>query len=214
MPTQPPRTTSLTSHFVAAKEPCDRLVVVLHGRGDSLEGFFWMPGTISLARQNYLLVNAPLPYGEGFAWYDMEDDPGPEIERGRARLRTLFDDLEDQGWKPDQIILLGFSQGSVMAADFALRYEKPLIGIVGISGYVYFPESLTNEINPAAKNQKWLITHGKYDTVMPVARTRRQMARLRSMGIKIEWFEFPKDHSIDSADEVALIRDWMMRQNY
>ena len=210
----PPKIESFTSYFEAAKETSARLMVILHGLGDSLDGFRWFPGALSLGRQNYLMINAPLPYDEGFAWYEEEPDPVPDILRGRARLGNLLAELTEQGWEGKNIVLLGFSQGCLMATDFALRYEKPLLGVIGISGYIYFPNSLAEEIHPSAKKQAWLITHGKFDTVLPPDRTRKQISRLSHMGIKIEWAEFHKAHAIDAGDELALIRDWIFRHGY
>lgn len=39
----PPIVTALDARFLPAHEPSGRLMVVLHGLGDSLEGFAWMP---------------------------------------------------------------------------------------------------------------------------------------------------------------------------
>ena len=91
-----PKIDSFTSHFFRGGEESRRLVVVLHGRGDSLEGFLWLPGAISLSRLNYLSINAPLEALGGYAWYPLEPDPAPDILRGRAKLLRLFAELEAQ----------------------------------------------------------------------------------------------------------------------
>ncbi len=207
-----PQIDSFTSHFFRAREESRRLVVVLHGRGDSLEGFLWLPGAISLSRLNYLSLNAPLEAQGGYAWYPLEPDPVPDILRGRAKLIRLFAELEAQGWDSREIVLFGFSQGCVMATDFALRWEKPLGGLIGVSGYIYFPDTLEAEISPEAKEQPWLITHGTHDPILPIERTRSQVRRLKELGLRIDWLEVHKDHSMDPGAEVAAIRDWIMQR--
>jgi len=203
-----PRISGFEHLFVPASEPSSRLAVVLHGLGDSLDGFRFLPEVLGLARLNYLLLNAPLPYFVGHAWYDL-DDPEPGILSGRALLRKLFADLAGQDWPSRDALLFGFSQGSLMSLDFGLRYEQPLAGIVGISGYAAFMDRLEAEMHPQARRQAWLVTHGYADELLPIARTRGQMERLRAAGVPIEWHEFAKGHSLDPEEELPLIRDWI-----
>jgi len=209
-----PAIESFTAVFARAAEPSPRLLVVLHGLGDSLEGFRWLPGAIGLSRYNFLLLNAPLDYYEGFAWYDPDFDPQQELERDRARLERLFAELEAQGWSSENILLFGFSQGCVVAADFALRWGKPLAAVVGISGYIFFSETVEREIHPQARQRPWLITHGSYDSLLPVDRTREQVRRLKRLGMRVDWLEVRKDHSIDMGDELAAIRGWIIEHAY
>ena len=211
---QAPVIESFTSVFLRADSDSRRLVIVLHGLGDSLEGFRWLPGALALNRQSYLLLNAPLTYYDGFAWYDIEADPEPDILRGRARLVRLFEELARQGWAGEEILLLGFSQGCVMATDFALHWDRPLAGLIGVSGYMFLPDTLEAEIAPAARKQPWLITHGTYDSLLPIERTRSQVRRLKRFGMSIDWLEVRKDHAIDPGDELAAIRAWMIQHGY
>ena len=203
-----PVITALETRFIAAPQPSRRLIVVLHGLGDSLEGFTWMPPLLGLPWLTFRLVNAPHPSFMGFAWYDLED-PEPGVLEGRARLRRLFAELAAQGWAAANTVLFGFSQGCLMALDFALRHDERLAGIVGVSGYVFGLERLPAELHPRAREQAWLLTHGSQDELLPIARTRQQMERLQALGLPIEWHEFPQTHTIDPQDELALIREWI-----
>jgi len=79
-------TTPLTTELVPAPDKNSRrLMIVLHGLGDSMEGFRWLPSALGLPWLNYLLVNAPDPYFGGWAWYDFAGDPRPGITRSWSR---------------------------------------------------------------------------------------------------------------------------------
>ena len=54
-----------------------RLLIALHGLGDSMEGYRDVPHWLQVPWLNYLLVNAPDPYYTGFSWYDFAGDPVP-----------------------------------------------------------------------------------------------------------------------------------------
>ena len=203
-----PRINTFTSRFFPAAESSGKLVIVLHGLGDSLEGFLWLPRMLDLPKANTLLVNAPHPYYIGYAWYD-SDDPAPGVLHGRELIGSLFAELEAQGWRSGGMLLFGFSQGCVMCIDFALRHDRPLAGIVGISGYALLDEHTEAEIHPQARAQKWLVTHGRHDPLLPLARTHAMMEQLRGWGIPIEWHAYAKEHTIDMEEEMPLLRRWI-----
>jgi phospholipase/carboxylesterase len=200
----------LEADLVPAPEknsPC--LMVVLHGLGDSLEGYRWLPPALGLPWLNYLLVNAPDPYFGGYSWYDFSGDVGAGVERSRALLIELLDEQRKRGWTTEQSILFGFSQGCLMTIEIGLRYPHRFAGLVGISGYVHEPEQSLRELSPVAKLQRFLITHGTDDPLIPFAAVREQIKLLKTGGLQIEWHEFAKAHTIAGETELAVIRDFV-----
>ena len=182
-----------------------RLMIVLHGLGDSLEGWLWLPGALRLPWLNFLLVNAPDPYYGGWSWYDIESGAG--IDASRQLLFELLDGLKE--YPAGQIVFSGFSQGCLMAIEVGARYPRRLAGIVGISGYVHEPEQLIREFSPVARQQRFLLTHGTQDPLIPIQKTRQQMALLKEAGLKIDWREFVKAHTVAGEEEVAVIRQFV-----
>jgi len=200
----------LEADLVPAPEknsPC--LMVVLHGLGDSLEGYRWLPPALGLPWLNYLLVNAPDPYFGGYSWYDFSGDVGAGVERSRALLIELLDEQRKRGWTTEQSVLFGFSQGCLMTIEIGLRYPHRFAGLVGISGYVHEPEQSLRELSPVAKLQRFLITHGTDDPLIPFAAVREQIKLLKTGGLQIEWHEFAKAHTIAGETELAVIRDFV-----
>jgi phospholipase/carboxylesterase len=196
----------LETRLIPAAEPeSRRLMIVLHGLGDSMEGHTFWPGALGLPWLNYLLVNAPDPWYGGFSWFDIESCEG--IARSRRMLFELLDGLGD--FPAEQIIFSGFSQGCLMSIEVGARYPRLLAGIVGISGFVHEPEQLIREFSPAARRQRFLITHGTQDTLIPVAKARTQIALLKKAGLNIDWREFVKGHTIAGEEEVAVIRQFV-----
>jgi phospholipase/carboxylesterase len=193
----------------AAEKGSRRLIVVLHGLGDSMEGYRWLPSALRLPWLNYLLVNAPDPYFGGFAWYDFSGDAGTGVERSRALLFDLLDEQRQHGFPTSQTTLFGFSQGSLMTIEVGLRYPHLFAGLVGISGYVHEPERLIREMSPVALQQRFLITHGTDDPLIPFAAVREQINLLKAEGVSIEWHEFVKAHTLAGEDELGVIRKFV-----
>ena len=186
-----------------------RLMVMLHGLGDSMDGYRWLPEAMGLPWMNYLLVNAPDEYYGGYSWFDFAGDIVPGVERSRRLLFDLLDSLRPKGFSLEQITFGGFSQGCLMSIEVGLRYPHRFAGIVGISGYVCEPEKLVQELSPLALQQRLLITHGTLDPMVPFAEVREQVNILKAAGLRIEWHEFVKPHTIAGEDELEVIRSFV-----
>ncbi len=198
-----------TEFYPAEEKNSSRLLVALHGLGDSAAGYRWVPSILKLPWMNYLLVNAPDSYFGGFSWYDFAGDPKPGILRSRQLLFELLDAQHTKGFPTDQTVLFGFSQGCLMTVDMGFRYPQRFAGLVGVSGYVFEPEKLIEELSPVARQQRMLFTHGTKDPMIPFAQVREQVNLLKAGGLPIEWREFAKAHTIAGDEEVDLIRKFI-----
>ena len=198
------------SEFIRAPEKGSRrLMIMLHGLGDSLEGYRWFPEAINLPWLNYLLVNAPDEYYGGYSWYDFAGDIVPGVVRSGKLLFELLGAQREKGFPTEQTILGGFSQGGLMAVEVGLRYPHRFAGIVGISGYICEPEKLLTELSPVAHQQRLLITHGTLDPMIPFAVVREQINDLKAAGLRVEWHEFVKGHTIAGEPELEMIRSFV-----
>ena len=185
----------VTELIPAPQKDSRRLMVVLHGLGDSMEGYRWLPEALSLRDMNYLLVNAPDEYFGGGSWYAFPGDARADIERSAKLLFGLLDTQRELGFPTEQTILFGFSQGCVMTIETGLRYPHKLAGLVGVSGYVHDPDRLLGALSPRATEQRLLLTHGQFDPLISIAPVREQVRLLRQAGLHVEWQEFAKEHT-------------------
>jgi len=200
----------LDHQFIPAPDKTSRrLMIMLHGLGDSIEGYRWMPEALGLPWLNFLLVNAPDEYFGGYSWFDYPGDMVPGVAKSRALLFELLDAQRAKGFATEQTTLGGFSQGSLMSVDVSLRYPHRFAGVVGISGFVCEPETLLRELSPIAREQRILITHGTQDPVIPFGLAKQQIKLLQTSGLHIQWREFVKVHTIAGETEISLIRDFI-----
>jgi phospholipase/carboxylesterase len=200
----------LTHLWQPARVSSKQLVVVLHGRGDSAEGFLWLQEALGIDSLDFLLLTAPNRYYGGFSWYKMPPDQLQGIIQSRKLLTEVFTETQRQGYVPERTFLLGFSQGCLMTLEFGSRYAHLLAGYIGISGYVYDPEALLLEMNPDVNHGDWLITHGTDDEILPVEKIRAQIQLLNDRGFKVDYREYAKPHTIDVERELPEIREWIL----
>jgi phospholipase/carboxylesterase len=152
-------------------------VIFLHGygaNGADLIGLAdpladHLPDTLFLAPDApEACAGAPM----GYQWFPIPWIDGSSEEESQAGLQRAADDLDafldgvmvDEDLLPEQVIVLGFSQGTMMALHVAPRREDAVAGIVAFSGRLLLPELLADE---ALCRPPVLLIHGDQDDVVP-----------------------------------------------
>jgi phospholipase/carboxylesterase len=185
-------------------------MIVLHGKGDSIKPFMAFDKELKIENMNYLLLNAPKKFLGGYSWYGDPPYQKEGVLRIRGKMFSLLHQLEEQGWKPENIFLFGFSQGCLVSADVSMNYPKKLGGLVGISGYFQFYQGWKRNLSDNKKTP-WLLTHGRRDDVLPIETTKFGVRKLREAGVDVEWYETNKKHVLEET-EYPVIRKWVQQR--
>jgi len=164
-------------------------------------------------------LRAPLTQRPGaYAWFPVRfTADGPVIDEVQAEesRRLLVDFLRQApgefGTDPGRTVVVGFSQGAILAASVALTEPELVAGAVLMSGRI-LPEVLPLVAPPARRTgPAWLIVHGTEDQVLPVTHGRASLGTLRSLGLDPEYQEFPLGHGV-SAESLGLVTGWVNRR--
>ena len=199
---------TLNNIFIPSKVASKKLMIILHGRGDSSRGFTFLPPYLNIDDMNYLLLDAPYYYYGGFSWYDLPPKQLEGIAYSSAILADTLDTLFEEEFNADESFLFGFSQGALLTFEFGARYEKVLAGYIAVSGYIYDANNLLEEMNQELKSSNWLCTHGTYDGVLPFNTSKEQVETLQNGGFDITFKSYDKDHNV-AEDELMMIKEWI-----
>lgn len=205
---KPMKNLPLTNIFIPSKVPSKKLMIILHGRGDSSAGFAFLPPYFNIDDMNYILLDAPYDYYDGFSWYDLPPNQLEGITYSRAMLTDTLDTLFEEEFNAHESFLFGFSQGSLLTFEFGARYKKTLAGYIAVSGYIYGAETLLQEMNPNVKTSNWLCTHGTHDEVLPYETSKAQVKTLQEGGFNIDFKSYDKTHTI-ADDELRMLEEWI-----
>jgi phospholipase/carboxylesterase len=199
---------ALENIFIPSKIPSKKLMIILHGRGDSSEGFRGLPDFLEIEDMNYIMFDAPFEYFSGYSWYQLPPNQLEGIQYSSKLLTTVLDELFEEQFSAEESFLFGFSQGSLLTFEFGARYHKVLAGYIAVSGYIYDSEKLLKEMNSDVNNSNWLSTHGTQDNVLDFQTSKQQIEFLQDNGFEIEFKSYEKEHSIER-DELLMIAEWM-----
>ena len=103
----------------------------------------------------------PIPWIDGSSEEESERGMMAAVEDLNAFLDAL---MVDEDLLPEQVVLLGFSQGTMMGLHVAPRREDEMAGIVAFSGRLLQPDLLKDE---AVSKPPILLIHGDQDDVVP-----------------------------------------------
>jgi phospholipase/carboxylesterase len=96
-------------------------------------------------------------------------------------ISTRFSMMVDEDLLPEQVVLFGFSQGTMMALHVAPRREDAVAGVVAFSGRLLRPDLLADEVQ---SRPPVLLVHGDADDVVPVQSLPEAAEALQGAGWK------------------------------
>jgi len=155
------------------------MVIFLHGYGADGADLLGLADPLAphLPNTVFLAPDAPEPCRNnpfGRQWFPipwLDGSSETEAQAGLAQsvgdLNAFFDArLAEEGMRPDQLAVVGFSQGTMMALHVLPRRAEPVAGIVAFSGRLLVPERLAAE---ALSKPPVLLVHGDQDPMVPFA---------------------------------------------
>lgn len=153
------------------------VVVFVHGYGANGADLLGLADPLGEHLPDTLFVapDAPetipgMPFG--CQWFPIPWLDGSSEEEAERGLQAASDDLNafldalmvDEDVLPEQVVLFGFSQGTMMSLHVAPRREDPVAGIVAFSGRLLSPETLKDDV---VSRMPVLLVHGDQDDVVP-----------------------------------------------
>ena len=189
---------------VEPRRPASSLVVLLHGYGANGEDLIGLAHAWRgrLPDTAFVAPNAPeaIPGMNGaLQWFTLTLRESGEYWRGVSAARPLLDrfldaELARYALSADRLVLVGFSQGTMLALHVGVRRAAAPAAIIGYSGLLAGPEHLAEtRVRPPV-----LLVHGEADELIPLAALHLAREALAQAGLPVEWHVRPGlGHGID-----------------
>ena len=183
----------------------DALVMLLHGLGADGNDLIGLAPVFSqiLPDAAFVSPHAPFPCDMapfGRQWFSLQNrEPDAILAGVRAaapHLDAFIDqELERYGLDDSRLVLLGFSQGCMMALHVALRRARTCAAILGYSGMLVGTDSLVDEIK---SRPPVLLVHGEADEIVAFSAMAAAETALVGNGVLVQSHACPGlGHGID-----------------
>ncbi|HIG53621.1 MAG TPA: phospholipase [Candidatus Latescibacteria bacterium] len=183
------------------------LLLLLHGYGSNEEDLIGLAPHLDT---RLFCVSARAPYEMdfgGFAWFNIEMGSGvvridfAQAMQSLVQIYALVDALVEE-YRSTSVYIAGFSQGASMALSAALKKSQAFAGAISLSGFCG-PEMMPED--PASvRGLPVFMSHGRQDTVIPIAQARASKEMLDPLALDLLYSEYDMPHAIDQPCLVDL----------
>ena len=192
------------------------LLIMLHGYGSNEEDLFSFAE--ELPEELFVIsLRAPYPMPPyGYAWYAIHWDntdgkfsDDVQAVASREKITQFIEEaVEEYPVDPNNVTLVGFSQGCILSFAVALSYPEKVKNVIGLSGYINPAILKEGYKNNDFSNLSVYSSHGTQDQVIPVSWARNTKPFLDSLNIENTFSEFPVGHGVAPQNFMEL-KKWL-----
>lgn len=179
-------------------------ILAMHGWGSNALDLMGVAPYIADGRCLVLCPQGPVEVEigavNGYGWYQLRPGAPPDLDamaEASARL-TRFLDAAVERYPIDRrkLVVMGFSQGGVMAYNLALRHTDRFAALVALS--TWFPQELSELAHDrdTLAQMPAMVQHGRADDMIEITRARESVERLRALKIPLAYREYDCAHEI------------------
>ena len=180
-------------------------ILTLHGRGANAFDLLGLAPYLCNGKFLMICPQGPLetpigPGAFGYAWYPMSMGGPPDIGAilsSREKLQQFLDAcLNRHPIDAKKLVVLGFSQGGVMAYSLALSNPERFAGLAVLSSWL--PKELIPElsIREAVQSLPTIVQHGSQDQMIEVQRAQDSVEQLGTLRVPLTYREYDMGHEI------------------
>lgn len=205
--------------FEPAGEGPHPTILAMHGWGSNGLDLMGLAPYIARGRCLTLCPQGPIEVEigavNGYGWYQLRMGSPPDMEAmGRAAARLMrFVDAALERYPVDRrkLIVMGFSQGGVMAYNLAIRHPERFAALVALS--TWFPEELADHAGDrdALAQLPTLVQHGRADDMIEITKARQSVERLRTFKLPLTYREYDGGHEI-TVDAIQDLSAFLMEK--
>ena len=170
-----------------------KAIILLHGRGATAESIVSLADYLALADFSIFA-----PQASQHTWYPygfMASDQGnfSALNSSLQQVSLLFQFLIENGKAPEQIYVMGFSQGACLSLEFAARNAQKLGGVVAFTGGLIGEQLEEKKYRGDFQGTPILLSSSAHDMHVPAQRIHDSAQLLRKMGaeVSLKFFEDP-----------------------
>ena len=178
-----------------------KAIILIHGRGASAESILSLTSYLDLADFSIFA-----PQAAQRTWYPygfMASDEGnlSALNSSLQQVSLLFQFLIENGKAPEQIYVMGFSQGACLSLEFTARNAQKFGGVVAFTGGLIGEKLEEKKYKGDFQGTPILLSSSAHDMHVPAQRIHDSAQLLQKMGAEVSLSLFEDElHTIRSEE--------------
>ena len=175
--------------------------ILVHGRGSNAEDILGLADEFAQDDIAYLAPQAP-----GGSWYPYSflaplEQNEPHLSRALATLGAVLEQVAREGFTPERVALIGFSQGGCLALEYVARNAKRYGAVAGLSAGLIGPPGTPRNYAGSLASTPVFLGCSDIDSHIPLARVHESRDVLTRMGAAVTERIYPgMGHSVNSEE--------------
>ena len=182
-----------------------QIIALLHGYGSIGRDLISLAPYWKDAAPDALFISPDAPFpcemgGGGHQWFSLAERTPEKYLAGVKQAHPILDAYLDEALDEHKLtnkdlILVGFSQGTMMSLYAGPRRKEPIAGVLGYSGALFGADGLANTNKPPIH-----LIHGESDDVVTIEKYHHAVKHLTDNRFNVSGHTTPNlTHSIDGA---------------
>ena len=162
-----------------------KAIILLHGRGASVESILSLTSYLDLADFSVFA-----PQAAQRTWYPygfMASDEGnlSALNSSLRQVSLLVQFLNENGKAPEQIYVMGFSQGACLSLEFTARNAQKFGGVIAFTGGLIGENLEEEKYKGDFQGTPILLSGSAHDMHVPAQRIHDSAQLLQKMGAEV-----------------------------
>ena len=194
------------------------LLLMVHGYGSNEQDLFSFSRAIP-EKFTIVSIRGDIEIQHnGYAWYNItidfngkkSYDINKAIESRDNIIKVIEICKNIYNIDPDNVNLMGFSQGSMLVNAVALTYPEKIRNVISLSGA--FDKNIINISNTSSlKGLSFYISHGLNDEILPFDLSKQSIKILSENNIDHVFEEYPIGHGV-SPENFKSMLSWLIKK--
>ena len=174
-----------------------KVVIAIHGWTGDVSSMEPVARSLRLPDTKWVFPQAPYKSDKGgYTWFDGNDETGWKYIDSFKIINSLIQDLVDQGFKYDEIFLLGFSQGACLAMEWIIRQSFSIGGAILIAGFIKYKDRFKIDATLESKGTQILLIHGDKDEIIHPEESEKALKLFQSLDYEANLHILSAGHKI------------------
>lgn len=190
----------------ARLEEARAAAILIHGRGASARDIMGFSRELERSGLAFLAPNAAGNSWWPYRFIEPIEANEPYITSALRTIADLVTSINSAGIPAEKILVLGFSQGAVLAAEFAARHAQRYGGIAVLTGGLVGPQGTARAYTGNLAGTPVFIGSSDIDPHIPLWRVEETAAVLTTLGANVTTRIYPNMGHFVNDDELAFVQ--------